>query len=330
LEQAEADLVAKILSRPPGDGSFTAVRLERILESIREQSKETYRALYRMTVEDVDELAAFESSTAVETIDNAYPIEMETTKVPPAQISAAAKAQPFNGRFLRDWYRDFGDSTRKQLNAAVRLSFIEGETVTQAASRIREISGVERRHAETIARTALNHTSSVAMRETTKANAEIMSHEEWVSTLDGRTSAICRARDGKKYPIDKGPYPPAHPNCRSVRVPVTKTWDQLGLNDLDDDDLLSERPFVADTRSLKDIPKSQRDLVVGQTKAKSYNEWLRTQPREFVNDVLGKSKAKLYLDGNLSLDKFVDRNGTELTLTEIEAKHKRAWEAAGL
>jgi hypothetical protein len=93
-----------------------------------------------------------------------------------------------------------------------------------------------------------------------------------------------------------------------------------------DDMPLDTRPFVADKRRVKDIPKDQRDQIIGTTTAKSYNEWLKTQPKSFVEDVLGKQKAKLYLDGGLPLDRFVDRAGNELTLEQLAKRESKLFD----
>jgi hypothetical protein len=45
---------------------------------------------------------------------------------------------------------------------------------------------------------------------------------------------------------------------------------------------------------------------------------------------MGVTKAKLFRDGGLELDKFVHRNGDELTLRELAQKHADAFRAAGL
>jgi hypothetical protein len=50
----------------------------------------------------------------------------------------------------------------------------------------------------------------------------------------------------------------------------------------------------------------------------------------FQEDVLGVTKAKLFRDGKLPLDRFVDRNGNELTLKDLAKKHADAFVAAGL
>jgi hypothetical protein len=64
--------------------------------------------------------------------------------------------------------------------------------------------------------------------------------------------------------------------------------------------------------------------------ATSYQEWLKRQSKEFQEDVLGKTKARLFRDGKLPLDKFVNRLGDELTLAELAGMHSAAFKAAGL
>jgi SPP1 gp7 family putative phage head morphogenesis protein len=46
----------------------------------------------------------------------------------------------------------------------------------------------------------------------------------YVATLDGRTSQICRSRDGKVYNLGEEPNLPAHPNCRSTYIPYLDDW----------------------------------------------------------------------------------------------------------
>ncbi len=49
---------------------------------------------------------------------------------------------------------------------------------------------------------------------------------------------------------------------------------------------------------------------VGQVPAKTtYQDFLSRQPATFQDEVLGKTKGKLFRKGGMSLDKFVDRNG---------------------
>lgn len=102
----------------------------------------------------------------------------------------------------------------------------------------------------------------------------------WLSVLDSRTTPICRARSNRIYPVGQGPLPPAHMRCRST----VAMWH---------DDM--------------EIPQS-------------YEQWLRTQPRSVVEDILGKKKAQLFLDGKVSLKRFVTPSGRELTLKELQQR----------
>jgi SPP1 gp7 family putative phage head morphogenesis protein len=102
----------------------------------------------------------------------------------------------------------------------------------------------------------------------------------WISVLDSRTTPVCRGRSNKVYVVGNGPKPPAHPRCRSIIHPYSEA------------------------------------LVVPE----SYSEWLRRQPRGTIDDILGEAKAKLFISGKVTLDKFVTESGRELTLQQLKTK----------
>jgi len=328
IDKALADLTGTINARAPSDNSFTRRRLEGVLASIRETSQTLYKGLQEGIEGDLRELADYEAGFQQRIIEEAYPIQLDLTKVTGAQVHSAAMAKPFQGKVLRDWFRDQEYGVRRAFESAVRLGFVEGESIPQIASRVKGVGNMTRRQVESIVRTATRHHSQVAMNTVAQANSDIIDEEEYVATLDGRTTLECASRDGNRYEVGKGPQVPAHHGCRSVRVPVPKTFDEL-FGRIGEDKPLASRRFVADTRRVKDIPKSVRDQLTGRT-TKTYNQWLKTQNKGFVEDVLGKQKAKLYLDGDLSIDKFVDRQGSEYTLEQLAKREAQAFEKAGL
>jgi hypothetical protein len=61
-----------------------------------------------------------------------------------------------------------------------------------------------------------------------------------------------------------------------------------------------------------------------------YSDWLRRQDREVVKDVLGKTRADLFLKGKLQVDHFVDNKGKDLTLDQLRMRKAAASERAGL
>lgn len=116
------------------------------------------------------------------------------------------------------------------------------------------------------------------------AAATVGAKVRWVSVLDGKTTAICRARSGKIYDAGSGPRPPAHARCRSIVVPYFE-----GKGD-------AEEP--------------------------TYSDWLKKQTPERVRQILGKTKGDMFLDGTLSLEDMVTAKGRELTLKELAIARK--------
>ena len=48
-------------------------------------------------------------------------------------------------------------------------------------------------------------------------------------------------------------------------------------------------------------------------------EWLKSKPKAYVDDLLGPGRAKLFLDGKITLSQLVSGSGRELTLEELKA-----------
>ena len=58
--------------------------------------------------------------------------------------------------------------------------------------------------------------------------------------------------------------------------------------------------------------------------------WMRRQPRWYVDSALGKTRADLFLRGDLKLNKFTGATGRPLTLAELRKVDAEAFERAGL
>jgi SPP1 gp7 family putative phage head morphogenesis protein len=62
-----------------------------------------------------------------------------------------------------------------------------------------------------------------------KANREVLAEWEWNAKLDRRTCPSCLSQHGSRHPLeDDGPLD--HQQGRCARVPVTKTWKELGFD----------------------------------------------------------------------------------------------------
>lgn len=176
----------------------------------------------------------------------------------------------------------------------IRAGVVEGASTQKIARDVSALVNTRTKsQAEAVTRTLILNAATQARSAVYQANDDILKGEMWVSVLDSRTSIVCAGRDGAMYKIGQGPYPPAHFNCRSVRVPIVKDVYKI--------------PFEGE-RATVDGP------VPGKT---TYETWLKGQPETFQNDVLGRTRADLFRKGTVSLDGFVDKRGITYTLDEL-------------
>ena len=282
--------------------------VDKLLVRLKKSIKQGYEPVIELLDGEIRDLGQAESIWQKKIIDGLVPIELDWEAPSEEQIYASVNSRPFQGLLLKDWYRGLEDGAFRRIKQNIMQGYVEGQTTDQIVRNIRDISeGQTRRAAETAVRTALAHTSNIARNESYRRNKSVIKAIEWVATLDNRTTAICRARDGKTYPFNKGPRPPAHAGCRSTTIPVLKSLRQLGIK-------ADEVPV-----------KSTRASMNGQVSSElNYDGWLRKQPREFQDDVLGVQKARLFRKG-LTMERFVDKEGREFTLKELEQREKEIW-----
>jgi len=139
-----------------------------------------------------------------------------------------------------------------------------------------------------------------------EANQDITKKYRYVATLDTRTSAICRALDGREFEYGKGPKPPQHFNCRSTTVAVI---DYKGLG-------------------FDPPPLGKRSAQGGLVPAdQSYGQWLAKQSKATKAEALGKSKVA-YFDKLSSkygpkdaIAKLVRDDGSEVTLEQLRKRY---------
>lgn len=283
--------------------------LDKLLTRLRKHIKAGYEPVIETLDSEIRDLAGHETRWQKKIIDGITPVELDWEAPSEEQIYAAAKARPFEGLLLQDWYNGLPDGHFRRVKSTIMQGYVEGQTTDEIVQQMQQFTqGRSRRAAETAARTALTHTSNVARNESYRRNRRVIKAVEWVSTLDGRTTAVCRARDGKTWPVDEGPRPPAHPACRSTTIPVVKSLRELGIK--------------ADTKDVKTTRASMNGQVSSEL---NYDRWLRKQPKQFQEDVLGREKARLFRAG-LKMDRFVDDGGREFTLKEIEQREKDIWQ----
>lgn len=129
-----------------------------------------------------------------------------------------------------------------------------------------------------IARTEQLDAYRKAAQAAEKANAGVLAGWEWVATLGPRTCPACVSMHGRRFDLDE-PGPQGHPQCRCVRVPVTRTWAELGI-------VAPEPPSA--------IPDAAT--------------WFNQLPEGQKRDLLGPGRYKAWQDGNYPMDQWAAKH----------------------
>ena len=325
LNGADADIFAALtsaLERMPAD-SFTVARLEALLQSVRAMNDAVYARIGGDLAAQMRAFGAAEAAFQVALFGAAIPAEvlarLPLMMVTAEQVYAAVVSRPFQGRLLSEWASSIADDRMRRIREAIRVGYVSNETNAQIMARIRGtralrysdgIIEIDRRSLRSVVNTAVSHTAATARGEFYRANMKLIAAEQWVSTLDSRTTHICQARDGKRYTADAhkpighdlpwlGGPGRAHFNCRSTSVPVTRSWKDLGID-------------------MPEFSPATRASMDGQVPADlTYGEWLKKQSPKRQDEVLGASRAALFRSGGLPIEKFVNDKGKLLTLASI-------------
>jgi SPP1 gp7 family putative phage head morphogenesis protein len=231
-----------------------------------------------------------------------------------------------NGQVVSKAFRGIATSQAEQFSQVVRNGLLTGETTPSIAKRLigslqfgeeaktvgqiaaagGQLTQVADNQIIALVRTSINQVANAASQQVYEGNQDITKKYRYIATLDTRTSAICRALDGREFEYGKGPMPPQHFNCRSTTVPVI---DYKALD-------------------IPPPPEGKRASMDGQVPGnQSYGEWLAKQPRATQADALGPGKvayfnrlAKKYSPTD-AMAKLVRDDGSELTLAQLRSRY---------
>lgn len=211
-------------------------------------------------------------------------------------------------------FRAITESSADLFDRQVRVGLMQNETTEAIARRlVGQIRYVEDRtflgkgaaleaknaQVKALVRTSVQSVANAASQSVYQSNQHVTKKYKYVATLDSRTTPFCQAHDGKVFAYGDGPVPPTHWNCRSTSIPVV-SYKELGIT-----------PPSSGTRA------SDKGQVAADM---DYGDWLKQQPVEKVENILGKGKAKLYLENKVTLADLVRADGREVTLKELREK----------
>lgn len=324
LNAADADLFARLMAALPNMATpFSVSRLTAALIGVWEVNEGAYRQITQRSAAEMRALTEMELDHQRSMFNDLLPEEARTrlVNVEAVHAHAAATAEPFRGRLLSEWFTKLAADRQERIETELRIGFTAGETVDEMIRRLRGTRAegyadgllqIDRRHAEAVVRTATSHFAQRARESFYEANSDLITEEQWVSTLDNRTTEMCQIRDGLIYtspehrpvghrvPWLEGPGA-IHWNCRSVSIPVVDSAKALGL----------------------DLPPVERAAMNGvAAPGTTYREWIEAQPAARQDQILGPTRASRMRSGKLDFPDFFDAKGQFLTLDELRQKNR--------
>jgi hypothetical protein len=220
-----------------------------------------------------------------------------------------------------DWWRGQAANIKFKFATALRQGLANGETNQQLTARIvgklgsPGVMDIARREAASLVHTSVQTVANDARRQTFISNDDIVKGLRQVSTLDSHTSLTCVAYSGESWDLDYKPLGPKHlpwnggtPRhflCRSVEVPITKTFKELGID-------------------IPEAPGTTRASSSGQIDVNtSFNDYLKRMGQEYQDEVLGEGRAELWRAGKITLKDLVDGQGRPISLAALHEKVRK-------
>lgn len=334
-------------------------QLRRLEAAIKDLRGAAYGRAAKALERELLDLAHTEPELLRDLYAAAAPVSLAVAVPAAAALAALVREQPLQGRLLSEWTAQLAQQDVDRINAAIRIGLSQGEGMAKIVARVlgtadlRGANGateMSRQHATTMVRTAVMGVSEMARHAFYLENAPtLVNRELFVATLDSRTTVLCAGLDGTIWAITVGPRPPLHMNCRSIRVALV-TARAIGMRPMKrstEQELLveytaREKLGIPPPKTRDGLPRGTktgfdafargriRELTSQVPATLTYEEFLSRQTKAFQDEVLGKTRAKLWREGRLPLGSFVDRDWSELTLHELAVREREAFLRAGL
>lgn len=184
--------------------ALTRKRQEKLLADIGELMALGLQEITGPIRQDMLALAVDESKFEAQALNTVTTDAFESVTPAAAQIRSAVLAAPLSvrgpnaGKLLDPWIKGWQSFQIEQVQGVIRQGFYEGRTNAQMINSVVGTMSAQyrdgefariKRGAEALVRTGVQHAAMEARAETLRENG--FERYEWVSTLDGRTSAQC-------------------------------------------------------------------------------------------------------------------------------------------
>lgn len=299
---------------------FNKERLNQMLVTTRASIETYYARMVSGMNKTMGAVAEIQARQAATLLERAF-VAVEFTAALPTDtfLARLAANSIIQGAASEEWWSRQARDVAFRFSNAVRQGLVAGDTSEQIVSRVVGRGGhpgivdVSRANARSLVHASVQQAAADARFETFRQNGDIVEGIRQISTLDSNTTDICMAYDGAEFDLDGNPINgttlpyengvPRHWGCRSVEVPITKTFKELGL----------------------DIPEpgpGQRASSEGPVSGRvTFDDFLGRLSKEEQDEMLGVGRAELWRDGSITLQQLLDQRGNPLSLDELRRRY---------
>ena len=210
LRKVQGDLIEQLNSLDPTavGGKTKANRLVRLLKNTQATIKANYTVIQKTHTVTLSKVADLEGKAIQQAVGQGVAgnpkvgAAMMTSLPPATTLRALVDGTLVMGAPHKEhWARQAGD-LQQRFQDQMREGILAGESVDDLVRRIRGtqanafkdgIMEIKRSQAAALVRTSVQAVSNAARNATIAANADIFNGVQWLSTLDSRTSDICKA-----------------------------------------------------------------------------------------------------------------------------------------
>ncbi|MGL4674602.1 MAG: minor capsid protein [Wohlfahrtiimonas sp.] len=295
LDGAQKDLIARIINDNIAD--ITKRDLDILVRDIKGIITNEYERIIAY-LNDTNQQFYVASHKIEANIYNSWLGYKAFSSLPNYKLESIKYAPLFDGRDIRDWWEKQSSDLQFKIETIIRNGNVIGDSQYNISKDIRNQIRISKVHADTLVRTANAAIANDAQEKLIEYNSDLVEAKQHLSTLDSRTTDVCKARDLKKWTLDNKPIghkmqyrkPPLHCRCRSIIRMILKN-------------------SVASTRS------SQFGQVNDNV---DYSNWLKSQPINYQDRVLGIQRAKWFREGKLMIEQMLDQSDRPLTLKQLQ------------
>lgn len=327
--------------------AYQQERLNKLFNMADKTIKSQYKGIGGIMATELATLAEIEGMFAAKAINAVLKVDVLDYVVSREVLEKLATDTLIEGAPSAEWWSKQAVSLQDEFKHVMRAGVAKGETLNQMSARVMgtqkpsllgirgNIPGVTdevieglthepgllkkaKRNAEALVRTSYQTVMSEARRESYHANDDVIKGIQQLSTIDNRTSIVCRAYDGATWDLNKQPIMgtklpygtgcPRHFGCRSVEVPLMKDLEE-----------------ILGVPGMSEMPSSTRSSIDGQISTDvTFDQWMKSRPVEEQIQVLGKGRQKLYADGKITLADMLNPNtGQVMSLKALREKTEK-------